>query len=511
MQLSERQREILSLLAQGKSNKEIAFALSITEGTVKQHLFTLYKKLGVTNRAKAVLAAAAHVQPGHPAAARPTSGSTAHYVWRLVSSLVIQPKRAPETAAGARVRFEQQMDALQHEVHQLAEGLDGVLSVIPGGGLLVCFGLPQSHLDDPARALFLAERVHLWLQTHGFLQASLGLATAAEVAADNAQVLYRGESIDMARALAQQAQPMQVLANEITCRLAGPVARYSPPRHGNGLDFSHREVLVSEKVDVKALAARTPLPFIPDMLANLREHQAMWVAVEGWPPQSSVRLQDAIAIALQAQRITTLRLRLPTDANPQRTGSCIRAQLHLLTQLDASGTAPMTSEAIGEELLHCLQRLAQSAPLALIFHGINTHAALLKLWGEAGLQQLARSPVILVTSVLSGREDSHIAARLLGAHPNAAGKTFRLTMSKPPVPPLGLHADLATLIDTLSPAGRSLIRHIVIQGLADIRELPGVSQELLTTGLFALEGTQLKCRDETVRQSLTAFYVEDSQ
>lgn len=509
MQLSERQREILSLLAQGKSNKEIAFALNITEGTVKQHLFTLYRKLGATNRAKAVLAAAAHVQPGAPDAAQPTAEPAPHYVWRLVASLVIQPKRAPEAAAGARARFEQQMDTLQNEVRQLAEGLDGVLSVIPGGGLLVCFGIPQSHLDDPARALFLAERVHFWLQTHGFLQASLGLATAAEVAADNAQVLYRGESIDMARALAQQAQPMQVLANEITCRLAGPVARYSPPRNGNGLDFSHREVLVSEKVDVKALAARTPLPFIPDMLANLREHQAMWVAVEGWPPQSSVRLQDAIAIALQAQRITTLRLRLPTDASPRRTGPCLRAQLHLLAQLGTASAAPMAPEAIGQELLHTLQRLAQNAPLALIFHGINTHAALLKLWGEAGLQQLARCPLILVTSVLSGSEDSHIAARLLGAHPGAAGKTFRLAMSKPPVPPLGLHADLATLIDTLSPAGRGLIRRIVIQGQADTREHTGVSQELLTTGLFVLEDKQLRCRDEAVRQSLAAFYVED--
>jgi DNA-binding CsgD family transcriptional regulator len=55
--LSDRQKEILALLAQGKSNKEIAFALKITEGTVKQHLFTLFKKIGVTNRTKAVLRA----------------------------------------------------------------------------------------------------------------------------------------------------------------------------------------------------------------------------------------------------------------------------------------------------------------------------------------------------------------------------------------------------------------------------------------------------------------------
>ena len=57
MQLSARQRQILSLLALGKSNKEVAYELSITEGTVKQHLSVLFKKLQVTNRAKAVIAA----------------------------------------------------------------------------------------------------------------------------------------------------------------------------------------------------------------------------------------------------------------------------------------------------------------------------------------------------------------------------------------------------------------------------------------------------------------------
>ena len=52
--LSARQREILTLLTQGKANKEIAYELGIGIGTVKQHLVALYKKMGVTNRAMAV-------------------------------------------------------------------------------------------------------------------------------------------------------------------------------------------------------------------------------------------------------------------------------------------------------------------------------------------------------------------------------------------------------------------------------------------------------------------------
>ncbi len=48
--LSERQKEILALLQAGKSNKEIAAALFISENTVKFHIKTLYEKLNIGRR-----------------------------------------------------------------------------------------------------------------------------------------------------------------------------------------------------------------------------------------------------------------------------------------------------------------------------------------------------------------------------------------------------------------------------------------------------------------------------
>jgi DNA-binding NarL/FixJ family response regulator len=52
--LSEREREVLALIAQGASNSAIAAALFISEATVKTHLLHLYAKLGVRDRAGAV-------------------------------------------------------------------------------------------------------------------------------------------------------------------------------------------------------------------------------------------------------------------------------------------------------------------------------------------------------------------------------------------------------------------------------------------------------------------------
>lgn len=56
-ELSAREREVLALLAKGKSNKEIASALYIAEITVKCHLSMIFLRLHVTDRTQAVIAA----------------------------------------------------------------------------------------------------------------------------------------------------------------------------------------------------------------------------------------------------------------------------------------------------------------------------------------------------------------------------------------------------------------------------------------------------------------------
>jgi two-component system, NarL family, nitrate/nitrite response regulator NarL len=57
--LSPREREVLQLIAQGRTNREIAEALFVTEHTVKYHVTSLFTRLNVTNRAEAVARASA--------------------------------------------------------------------------------------------------------------------------------------------------------------------------------------------------------------------------------------------------------------------------------------------------------------------------------------------------------------------------------------------------------------------------------------------------------------------
>jgi DNA-binding NarL/FixJ family response regulator len=52
--LSEREREVLDLIAAGSTNREIAERLYLSPHTVKEHTSALYRKLGARNRAEAV-------------------------------------------------------------------------------------------------------------------------------------------------------------------------------------------------------------------------------------------------------------------------------------------------------------------------------------------------------------------------------------------------------------------------------------------------------------------------
>ena len=53
--LTRREAQVLEALARGLTNNEIAAELSITPGTVKDHLSAIYRKLGVANRTQAFI------------------------------------------------------------------------------------------------------------------------------------------------------------------------------------------------------------------------------------------------------------------------------------------------------------------------------------------------------------------------------------------------------------------------------------------------------------------------
>lgn len=58
--LSERKRQVLVLVAEGRSNADIAGALFLSEKTVRNHLTNIFDKLDVDSRARAIVLARDH-------------------------------------------------------------------------------------------------------------------------------------------------------------------------------------------------------------------------------------------------------------------------------------------------------------------------------------------------------------------------------------------------------------------------------------------------------------------
>jgi DNA-binding NarL/FixJ family response regulator len=58
--LTQREREVLALLAEGAGNREVAARLGIAEKTVMHHTMSIYRKLGVRGRSEAAAWAVRH-------------------------------------------------------------------------------------------------------------------------------------------------------------------------------------------------------------------------------------------------------------------------------------------------------------------------------------------------------------------------------------------------------------------------------------------------------------------
>jgi len=519
LHLSERQQQLLHLLSLGKSNKEIAFELNITEGSVKQQLFSLYRKLGVTSRTKAMVRVAELM--GGPASTGagafkvgPASDKTDKaYLWKLVTTVAIHPLKDPSKHPAAIAAFDRSLRQLRAYVERIATLLDGYLLMAPGGGLLACFGTPLSHLDDPARALFLARLVAQWHKRHDAteLEIGIGIATAAEIVPESTSPPIHAESFKLAQRLASGCQDGEIVATEICCRLAGPLYPYLPVPSRTPSAISTRLLPVEQDIDPAQLAKRNPLPFIAEVIDRFRQRrQSDWISIESWPPSAGVRLMDAVAVHLEAAQLPVIRLRLPTAKNTSELAGNTAAQLEAWTHRGANN-GPLPETFSGHSPLSIMKTLGMRGPHAIFVYGVNSLARLMEILELHGIQEIANLPLLIVGMHIHEDANAYVAARLLGHSPIAAGnsRVFKLSLGTEPIAPNELDADLMTLIDILSAPARQMVRQIAESGGIAYERAGSHARELLSSGLFIDQAGIIKCRDDETQNTLFTHLVRD--
>jgi DNA-binding CsgD family transcriptional regulator len=63
--LSFREKQVIDLVSQAKLNKEIAYELHLTEGTIKEYLHRIFRKIGTANRTELAVWALTHMAEQH--------------------------------------------------------------------------------------------------------------------------------------------------------------------------------------------------------------------------------------------------------------------------------------------------------------------------------------------------------------------------------------------------------------------------------------------------------------
>ena len=236
MNLSPRQEEILNLLMAGKANKDIADALGIGIGTVKQHVVALFKKLQVSNRAMAV-------SRGFTAGPRepPAEGSarTAFTDGGADVTMVLRPSSVLSLSLPDGAGQESCWRPLQAACTEATVGIAAVLVGRPAAcGVDIFLGLQRVREDNSLVALGIARSVANALRPQGLVPAA-GLASGYLMASLHRREGWTGEmvagrTIALARSLRDRAKPGSILVDEASGRLMRFALRLDgPPAPGN--------------------------------------------------------------------------------------------------------------------------------------------------------------------------------------------------------------------------------------------------------------------------------------
>ena len=474
--LTPRQRQVIDLVSQGMSNKEIANDLGISEGTVKQHIFTIFKVLNVSSRAKLALIGQRldpHVD-GRRKNALASSGSSLPYSWRLISAVAVCIPVLAMADPRQTVQRNQMLAQLRFAIDQMVDALDARSMPLPDGGVLVWFGHPTSHIDDPERATLLAQgiRNHMEASVSAAVGSEstsilgLGIATVAEVVPGDSSQLISANAFASALQLGKKSCELGLtLANSLSrqlCKASIPWLELRPKTEKD--EASHPRAnqsiyAISNKMGKLSLPSSVwgELPFLPEVFETARNGVAQWLSVESWPPTLANSLIDAVGIDAERVGFFPLRLHLPSSKRQEVVLSSLVTQIEMMAgQFDLP---PRKNESNLDRLLSIIWKVSSQVPLVIQVYGIQSLGALKAALGTRGIDRLVGLRVLVTVANVRDSQKPKTSIRVLGPRPDNAVFTRVHTMTEPDLDllPEGVMVDIQAMVDDLSSPARQII------------------------------------------------------
>lgn len=524
--LSGRQAEILRLIAQGKSNKEIAHQLGLATGTVKQHVYALFRKLGVKNRTMAVVrgtvslhgAAQPEDAPGDKAErtevpAQASVPEELRYARRLVTAVVVEPRPAPIGTSRDAADNERRIGVLRAWIERLAFGFDARPELLPGGGIATWFGQPVAHGDDAERAVGFVRALSRGAGAQAGIAWAAGIGTVAEVVGEGERSSVAYRTFRVATLLASLAEPEAPLACGLTSELAG-----LPPAAGNtGPDASRQlpagaTIVGAQPPPSLAVARRWGgLPFVAELVANVPRGRSQWLGVESWPPEAGTRLIDAIGECLAARGLSVRCLWMPAPSSGGEVAQRLIGQLR-------GGSEPRVEAPVPGILPDALAELVSGGPAVLLAYGIDALPTLKATLGGRALERLRALPLVIVAGAMHRTGAPQTVVRLLGSHPGASPFVRVLRMEVPADrsrAPQGIRPDVQAVLDAVSTEARAIARLASNPRSCDVAAVAqalGMApdaviercRELELSGLLSVHQGRLEFRDESTAAAVRA-------
>lgn len=490
--------EVLALLRAGKGNKDIAKALGIGLGTVKQHVVALYRRLNVSSRAAAIAQTT-------PSAERTTGAAITAADDGL---LELRPTSVLSVAvvAGTEADFKDSWPAFQQCVVKAIANHDCTMVSRPGSGIDLILGLHRAGRRDCFRAVEIAHQIRDTLReserangrvttiraglSSGFLVASMarhGGWTGEKVA---------GRSIARARELRETAEADTILTDVTSRELLGSdlgIAELDET-DGNLIDLAARPAkrapLAAPDSRHKLVGREPEMAVLNDALMRAKAGAGSVIAVLGEAGIGKTALcqafgaqaaMDASASWVECRCGDGLFAALSgLERGQGRPPRFVGADDALagVTRYAAKGAALLFVDDIEQacgtqrEFLADLADLASGMPLLVILAGQRTDMACihlpLKPLSDAHMRALLDDPSL---RGLMEPQKEH-ALRLAAGIPFYALQLARAAIAAgpgrmPPHPPLALICAMASKID-MDAIDRSFIH--LIAGAADRRQ-----------------------------------------
>ncbi len=459
----------MALLADGWTNKDIGHSLGLTEGTIKQHLAAIFRKLGVPNRTWAAALwrdqklAPTHAQDSqHPLRKLGSEASELIVVpARLFAVTVI---RLPGGVARASPLPLGQLSAQLLAIAQRwGRTYDGQVGLHPGGHLIGCFGYPAAHIDDVERARLFGQAVQAEAEQR------LGLSPLCSFAAGiDALTIQDGVVVDtdpLRRALAGAFAHMAEDPNSSLAEVPFPLS--GGPSYAAAIDR----------------AARTA-PAIETARQSLTESRSYWLAVEAWPPIHGKHFLDAFAAANPIGADTILHLR--------PSGDQAQDAVSLPAQIEAQIKDPLSADVRQKSLSWWLEYIGQQGPALILVHGSRDLDSFRGLLDDVFIARLNDLPLVFLIGALPLRGAPRLAIRKLGVFGERpiVGRVHEIALPDDGFAAATGYPDICALIDQSGLADRTILSCLADHALATpafIARASGVSLPELNRALDRLD------------------------